>query len=150
MVPFDRTFRGEATEISSRELDRRLQSPAELSGALNKALKALVAINERGISQPLSLITAQENFRRATDPLAVWLGEATIAAPGTSTPKALLLQAYNRHAIHHDMPTMTAQAMGRAVKRTQPRVQDGQRLVGGIRAEVWVGIGLLDTVHGTR
>lgn len=59
VVPFERTFRGQPCEIPGPVLDERLAAPAELSGVLNRALAALPAVRDRGISEPLSLVAAK-------------------------------------------------------------------------------------------
>src|SRR5579872_1354395 len=74
VVPFDRTFAdGDPETIPSDKLDAILSDPAELSGVLNKALEALAAIRTRGLSESDSSRRATDEFRQATDPIAVWL-----------------------------------------------------------------------------
>jgi hypothetical protein len=87
VVPFERSFRGEVHEISSRVLNARLQTPQELSGLLNRALAALPRLRANGVSEPLSCLTAREAFRAATDPVSVWVDQKTMSVPGGYIPR---------------------------------------------------------------
>ena len=142
VIPFERTFRGEVTEIPSAALDARLQAPEELSGALNRTLEARRRIMLTGLSEPLSCLTAREAFRAVTDPVSVWIDQWTCHAPGAVTPKRRLLEEYNSHAIRAGQGTLTPQRFGRAVRRSRPDLQDGQRHLAGKRHEVWFDIAL--------
>ena len=88
VVPFERTFSDDAPDtISSDKLDAMLGNPTELSGVLNKALEAVAAIRMRGLSVSESISRATDEFRQATDPLAVWLDRKTVLQPDAVTPQ---------------------------------------------------------------
>src|SRR5262249_38580390 len=88
VVPFERTFAdGDPETIPSDKLDAILSDPAELSGVLNKTLEALATIRARGLSDSDSTNRATDEFRQATDPLAVWLDRKTILNPDAATPQ---------------------------------------------------------------
>lgn len=140
VVPFDRTFRDQAAEVGSRELDARLQTTEELSGALNRALEARRRISVDGLSEPLSCLAAREQFRATTDPVSVWIDQSTVSAPGGHVAKGRLLEEFNAHAIGEGRPTMTAQKFGRALRRTRPDLQQGQRILAGRKTDVWLDI----------
>jgi phage/plasmid-associated DNA primase len=64
-----------------------LADPAELSGVLNKALEAIAAIRSRGLSESTSTRRAMDEFRKATDPPAVWLDRHTVLRPDAVIPQ---------------------------------------------------------------
>lgn len=149
VVPFDRSFRNEDTEVPSGELDARLQAPEELSGALNRALAARRSITTAGLFEPLSTIAAREAFRAVTDPVSVWIDQQTLSAPGAFVLKSRLLEEYNSHAISVGRPIMTAQRFGRALHRSRPDLQPGQRSRAGKRVEAWLDITLRSDAGGS-
>ena len=142
VVPFERTLRGEAAEVSSRELDALLQDPHELSGMLNRALAALPGVRTDGVSEPLSCLAAREMFRGVTDPVSVWLDQHVLSTPGAYVTKAHLLEEYNASAIRGGRPTMTANAFSRTLRRHRPNLQSGQRQGAGRVVWVWLDMTL--------
>ncbi len=140
VIPFLRSFRGEVTEIPSPVLAAKLHAPRELSGLLNRALDALDHIRHHGLSEPLSLVQAKQEFRATTDPLAVWITQATMSVSGAYIPKRRLLEEYNVEAARQGYPRMTANAFGRALRRLLPGLRDAQRVVAGRTVEVWLDI----------
>jgi P4 family phage/plasmid primase-like protien len=144
VVPFERTFAdGAPGTIRSDKLDAMLSDPAELSGVLNKALEALAAIRMRGLSESESTSRATDEFRQATDPLAVWLERKTILRPDAVTPKDQLHREYCRNCEDVGRPTITKTALGIALKKLRPTVTDYQRTVNGVLSWCYVGIGML-------
>jgi P4 family phage/plasmid primase-like protien len=144
VIPFERTFaEGASDTIPSDELDAMLSDPAELSGVLNKALQALASIRKRGFSQSESIQRATEEFRQATDPLAVWLDRRTVFSAEAQTPQDLLHRAYCRNCADAGRPTITKAAFGRALKKLRPAVANYQRTVDGIVTWCYVGISLM-------
>ena len=143
VVPFNRTFEpGEQTPRA--ELDARLSNPAELSGILNKALNALAGIKKRGgFSETESTREALAEFQQTTDPLSVWLQRNTVEHPEAMVGQDELRQAYNAFCENSGKPGMTPQAFGRALARTRPGIQKGQRTWRGRpNTRVYLGIGL--------
>ena len=143
VASFPNEFRGTAQEISQDVLDAALAEPAELSGLLNKALDALPDLLARhGFQESASMRAALDEFREATDPVAVWLDHSTIAHPDLTVPKGDLLQAYNRDAHRFGRPRMTSTAFGLALRRLRPDLQAAYRNVHGERTHVWLRVGL--------
>ncbi len=141
VVPFERTFEP-SQQIPRAVLDARLSSPDELSGVLNLALQALRGMCENGFLQSESLRKAWDEFRQSTDPLAVWLDANTLEGPDLLASKDELLKAYNADAERDHRPPMTATALGRALRRLRPAIQDAQRTWNTKLCWVWLGIGL--------
>ena len=144
VVPFERTFADKAPDtIPGDKLDAILSDPVELSGVLNKALEALVVIRTRGLSESDSTNRATDEFRQATDPLAVWLDRKTTLQPDAVTPQDQLHREYCRNCADVGRPTISKTAFGRAMKKLRPSVADYQRTVNGVFAWCYIGISLL-------
>jgi len=144
VVPFERTFAdGGPDTIPSDKLDAMLSDPSELSGVLNKALEALAAIRTRGLSESESTSRATDEFRQATDPLAVWLDRKTILRPDAVTPKDQIHREYCRNCAGAGRPTITKTAFGIAMKKLRPTVTDYQRTVNDAVSWCYVGIGII-------
>jgi putative DNA primase/helicase len=144
VVPFERTFADGAPDtIPSDKLDAILADPAELSGVLNRALDGLAAIRTRGLSESDSTNRATDEFRQATDPLAVWLDRKTTLQSDAVTPQDQLHREYARNCSDAGRPTISKTAFGRAMKKLRPMVTDYQRTVNGVLAWCYVGIALV-------
>jgi putative DNA primase/helicase len=144
VVPFERTFQpGAPGTIPRGELDARLADPSELSGVLNKALLALASIRERGFSECESTRRAMDEFRQTTDPLSVWLDRNTIVHPEGVIPADRLWDEYNRECVAKGRPTISKNALGRAIVQLRPVVEKRQRTINGLLAWCYVGIGML-------
>jgi putative DNA primase/helicase len=143
VVPFTRIFEG-GDAISRPEMDARLSNPRELSGVLNKALIAVRQIQEcGGLLESESMSAARDEFRKITDPLAVWLDTHTIEEGDAFVKKDDLLSAYNRTGAQDGRPSMTAKALTQALKVLRPNLKEGQRTVGGLpQQRVWLGLEL--------
>jgi len=150
VVPFSRTFEDGAPDTLSRdELDRRLRDPVELSGVLNKALRALVVIRKGGFSQSESMSLAHSEFRNVTDPLSVWLDRNTVDVPGAVIPKGDLVRAYNAACEAAGRAPMTKTAFGLALRRARKGITDVQRTIGGkSQVDCYLGIGLRTDDYG--
>jgi putative DNA primase/helicase len=144
VVPFERTFTDGAPGTMPRDqLDAMLADPEELSGVLNKALEAIVAIRSRGFSESDSTRRAMDEFRQATDPLAVWLDRHTVLHPDAVIPQDRLYREYGRNCSDAGRPTISKTAFGRAMKKLRPTIGDYQRTVNGMLAWCYIGIGLV-------
>jgi len=142
VVPFNRTFE-EGDAIPRPLMDARLASPGELSGVLNKALQAIGQLQEQGgLTESESMAVAGEEFRKATDPLAVWLDRWTIYQSDCFVTKNALLTAYNSASAAEGRPSMTATGFGLALRKLRPNLQDAQRKVAEKMEWVWLGLGL--------
>jgi putative DNA primase/helicase len=142
VVPFTRTFEG-SEEIPRPEMDARLAKPHELSGVLNKALLGLKQMQEsKGLIESPSMRAAGDEFRKATDPLAVWLESWTIEKTDVFVTKKDLRSAYNSKAEAAGQPPMTETGFGLALRRLRPNLKEAQRAVGGKKEWVWLGLGL--------
>jgi len=144
VVPFERTFADGAPDtIPSDKLDAMLSDPAELSGVLNKVLEALAAVRTRGLSESDSTSRATDEFRQATDPLAVWLDRRTILKSDATTPQDLLHREYCASCSAAGRPMISKTALGRAMKKLRPNVTDYQRTVNASVTWCYIGIALL-------
>jgi hypothetical protein len=124
-------------------IDARLSDPAELSGVLNRAIDYLPQIRQHGITETASMQQAHAEFREATDPLAVWLNNATVVDPGAVVGKEELRSAYDRVLLRRGLSPLNEQAFGRAFKRLRPTVQEAQRTYQGQgKTRVYLGIAL--------
>jgi phage/plasmid-associated DNA primase len=142
VLRFDRVYRGEAGEMKRNDLDARLAAPSELSGVLNRALAMLPAVLKDGIPVTLSMAEAHAEFWKATDPVAVWLLQHTVAQPLAQTPCAELLAAFNDNALSAGRSPMTATAFGLALRNLRPEIERKQRVIGGELTWCYIGVGL--------
>jgi putative DNA primase/helicase len=142
VIPFSRAFRGTREEIPRSQLDAILSDPQELSGVLNKALDALPAVSVKGISETPSMREAWNEFRMVTDHLAVWLEQATVEYANALTTKNALRIAYNAARDRDGLSAMTAAAIGRAIRKLRPNMEEAQRTINGKVEWVYLGIGL--------
>jgi putative DNA primase/helicase len=142
--PFNNVFRGTDAEIPQDTLVDQLADPGELAGVLNRALDAAARLRRQGrFTMSPSMVDLAAEFRAATNPFSVWLDSNTIDSPEAITPKAEITARYNRDANAEGRPLMTANAIGRELRRARPHIRDAQRMVGTRLTEVYVGIGLL-------
>ncbi len=144
VVPFEKTFQaGAAGTIPRAELDAMLADPAELSGVLNKALLALEAIRKHGFTESESTRRAMDDFRQTTDPLAVWLDRNTVVHPTGVVVADRLWDEYNRDCVAKGRPTISKNALGRAIVQLRPTVEKRQRTVNGVLSSCYIGLGML-------
>ncbi len=143
VIPFERVFQDGEADTTPRELlDKALSDPNELSGVLNKALEALASIRQNGLSESESTRRAIDEFRQATDPLAVWLDRHTVLRSDGIVPADKLWEEYNRDCTAKGRPMVSKTAVGRAVVQLRPTVQNLQRTVTGKLSWCYVGIAL--------
>lgn len=142
VVPFSNKFRGTPNEKDSQELHAVLTSKSELSGVLNKALKARDRVKLEGFSEPESCKRAHEEFIAATDGFAGWLRNQMVVAPHAYVPKSQAFQAFNAFAARHGRPVMTETAFSLQMKKRIPNIGESRLTAGDQRPNCWVGIGL--------
>ncbi len=143
VISFTRCFEEGVRDTARREdLDARLAQPGELSGVLNKALLALKQIRGKGFTQADSMTQAWDEFRRATDPLSVWLDQNTVQSPAAMVAKGELIASYSRYCTASGKALMTTSAFGLALKRLRTGLEEGQRTLNGKVQWVYLGIGM--------
>ena len=144
VIPFNRTFdETDPDTVPRAVLDARLSQPGELSGLLNKALDALAAIRQGRFTESASTRAALEEFRRTTDPLAVWLDQNTVERPDAMVPKDKMRSMYGQACQDAGRPIMPDTQFTAALKRLRPKVQPAQRRVDGKPTRVFLGLGFL-------
>lgn len=151
VIPFNRSFRGTAEEITRDVMDARLSDPAELSGLLNKALDALPSIQQRhAFSEPESVKAAWLEFHSTTDPLAVWLDRHTVDAPEALVVKKDLRTAFNAALERQARPHMTETSFGTSFAKLRPTVESKQRTINGKLQWCYIGIGISQPIYERR
>jgi len=144
VVPFERTFlEGAPGTIPRDQLDASLSDPAELSGVLNKALDAIRSIRQKGLSESESTRRALDEFRQATDPLAVWLDRNSILQSDAFVSQDHLCRVYNQDCSAKGRPAVSKTAFGRAIAQLRPTVEKRQRTVNDVQYWCYIGMGLL-------
>ena len=117
VIPFERSFEG-SERRSKRELDEQLQSPSELSGALNMALIALGHLRLKGFDIPQKVAESSASFREATDPVAAWLDKRTKKdAEGRVGTKELLFAFNEEVSRPNGLAFLTQHALTKALKQ---------------------------------
>ena len=145
IVPFANRFRQTRREIPRRILEWRLCSPAELSGALNKALDGLGRVRKSyRFTQPRESRAALNRYQAANDALGTWLEEHTVEAAEAVISQSDLHRAYSSHCRRSSRRPASKQMFGRRLRALRPRVESAQRTVAGRRAWVYAGINLRD------
>lgn len=143
VIPFNRTFdESDPDTVPRAVLDARLSDPAELSGLLNRALDALPVIRQGHFTESASTRAAFDEFRRTTDPLAVWLDENTVERSGAFIPKDELRRAYSQACHDNGRPIMPENQFTAALQRLRPKLKPAQRRINGKPTRVFVGLGL--------
>jgi putative DNA primase/helicase len=151
VIPFNRTFdEMDPKTIPPEILNARLSHPEELSGMLSRALDALPTIRSGRFTESPSTRAAMDEFRRTTDPLAVWLDQNTVERRDAMIPKDKLRIAYGRACQDAGRPMLGDVQFTAALKRLRPKVQPAQRRVDGKPTRVFLGLGFLtlDPVDG--
>jgi len=143
VIPFETRFRGTSREIPRQTLDSNLSSNREISGALNRALPALRKIRrEARFTVTHSTHEQWKEFQRATNPLSLWLEAETVVSGAAMVGQDELHAAYALACTRAHRPIMTKQMLGRAFKRLRPDLKEAQRMIGGRRQWVYLGIGM--------
>jgi P4 family phage/plasmid primase-like protien len=142
VVPMEREIRGASWEIPQHILDARLQQPAELSGLLNRALGLLEQVRG-GFSRPRSAELALERFKLETDPVGLWLDQYTLDDPDSITPCSKLKNDLNDYLRARKMSPVSAETIGRSLRKLRPRVKKERQLIDGVKKYCYSGIALL-------
>ncbi len=141
VLPFERTFE-ESEQVSRRILDARLNDPKELSGVFNRALASLPQLLCGGFSESASMVNAHSEFRRTTDPFAMWLERETIEENEHIVPAVLLRTQYNAACYREGRPVMTENSFGRAFNQIKPHIEKKQRMYAAQLQWCYINIGL--------
>ena len=120
-----------------------LADPAELSGVFNKALLAMAAIRQHGFTESESTRQAMDDFRQTTDPLAVWLDRHTVVHPDAVVVADRLWASTTAIVVAKGRPTISKNALGRAIVQLRTTVEKLQRTINGVLSWCYVGIGLV-------
>src|SRR5262249_53801816 len=120
-----------------------LSEPRELSGMLNRALDALGKIREGRFTESTTTQAALDEFRRTTDPLAVWLDHTTIEPDDAVITKDSLRKAYGQACHEAGRQQMPDGQFTSALRRLRPKVHPAQRRVDGKPTRVFVGLGFV-------
>jgi putative DNA primase/helicase len=144
VVPFEQCFEeGDQGTVNRAQIDAALSDPQELSGVLNKALEALPTLRKGGFTQSESMRRAWDEFRTATDPLAVWLDHDTVQDPNVMVAADELVTAFNLHMSDAGKQGMSKTAFGLAIKRLKKDIEVAQRTYKGKeKVRVYLGIAL--------
>lgn len=144
VIPFNRTFdETDPNTVPRAVLDARLSQPGELSGMLNRALDALPVIQQGRFTESASTRAALDEFRRTTDPLAVWMESNTVERPDAFVAKDKLRAEYAQVCMDSGRPILPDTQFTAALKRLRPKVSTAQRRIDTRVVRVFVGIGLM-------
>jgi putative DNA primase/helicase len=143
VIPFERRFRGGASEIPQQKLLGELTTPRELSGLLNNALRGLLAFRSRGdrFDSLPTLRTSGEQFHAATDPLAAWLVQHLVAVTDAVISKDELRARYKEDCRRQNRPEPSQKALTQALQATFPQVTTSQRTISGRLQPCYSGVG---------
>ncbi len=139
VIPFNNRFDGSVTR---KELDARLTTPQELSGFLNRALDALPQIQSGKFNESSSMRAAWTEFRRTTDPLAVFLDSETVDTPDGVILKERLRALYASDCKDNGRPIPAENVFTERLRAIRPNVKTAQRRVEGKPRWCFVGIGM--------
>jgi P4 family phage/plasmid primase-like protien len=148
VVTFDRMhFRAENKnkKVPLKRLLAKLTTPGELSGLLNAALLRLPGIQSGELEESASTRAAFEDFRRTTDPLAIWLDERTVTGPSLSVSKDALRKTFRAHCEEQGLSTPGESAFSRRLMELRPAVKAARSRADGGRLWCFAGIGLKTT-----
>jgi len=92
IIPFNNKFEGENEDV---EILKKLTTPEELSGLLNKALQGLIRlVDNNGFTEPKTASEAKDDYRKASDSAYLFLNENAITGPDKYVKKAVIYDAY--------------------------------------------------------
>ena len=141
VIPFPNSFQG-SSAIDAEELHRRLTSPLELSGVLNRCLPILRILLRRGsYTASTSMTDAFADFRDMTDPTISWLSTNTRLDPKGFVIRGELHREYVRYCTEHGFPVPSRESFASAVYRVfSPRVISSRTMVHGVFEHIFKGL----------
>ena len=148
IVPFPNRFRHTQGEMPRSILQHRLCARRELSGALNKALDALLRVRRScRFTEPPESRIAVRKYQAANDAIAAWLDEHTVASDKAIIPQSELHAAYASHCRQSGRRPVSKQAFGRLLRMLRPNNEPAQRTIAGRRTWVYTCIALRGAAH---
>jgi putative DNA primase/helicase len=133
VIPFERSFDGTTERRNKLQLNQELQSPEELSGVLNMAIRALENFRMFGFHESKKVAEAGMSFRETTDPLAAWFEKRVKKVAESRINTKTLLYAFNDEVCRpNNQAFMTAHSMTKFLKAKgiEKRESDGYYYVG--------------------
>jgi phage/plasmid-associated DNA primase len=126
VVPFPNTFLGK----ENRDLDAELQTDAELSGILARAVTTLPTVMERGrLLEPNSVQDAKKQFISSSDGVRHFVDSECELDPGAWTLKTNLYHAYSHHANESGSKVMSNREFYNRIEQING-VQDHRKTAG--------------------
>ena len=143
IVPFDRRFTN-GSAIPSYLIDKRLSSPTELSGALNKALAALPHLRQlTSFQQSPSMRVAWSQFQgisKEETELAVWLDRTIRQDQNSVISKITLYEKWKEYATQAGQAPQSPRWFGVHLQKLRPLISTVQKRQNGRRIWSWQGI----------
>jgi len=106
-------------------------------------LDALSKIREGRFTESATTRAALDEFRRTTDPLAVWLDQNTVEHHEAVIAKDELRGAYAKVCQDLGRPIMPVTQFTAALRRLRPKVEAAQRRINGRPTHVFIGLGFM-------
>ena len=146
IVPMEQLFRGPEADVAQSELLSKLRDPAELSGALNKALEGRARLNaNKRFSEPARSRELKDEMRGKVGPVEQFLRDETRGASTGQVETQVLLERFNAWAQEHGYPEKTAGQFGKELANLRPKVQTARRGPRGAQRSVYKGLTLKHT-----
>jgi putative DNA primase/helicase len=142
VLPFPNDFRGQYSEIPRHILDAQLAASAELSGVLNRALKALPNIVGKRLPMSVTMRQAWNLFRNSTDWVLIWLERMLVEQPTGVIEKKAIHQALILEAQRQRRAVISPTALYRQIRKHWPHVIESQRRIDPARDGVPCFVGL--------
>lgn len=139
VVPFGRRIRGTDAERKQAELLAELSAPTEMSGLLNRALKALHELTERRcrFTQSVSTTNGLSQLQAASEPVKVFLDTRTVESRDSLMPKKTLLRIINKFLIEAGWKkTLTEESLSLQILKYRPDVDPRARQKFGDESKV--------------
>lgn len=124
------------------ELLATLTTPTELSGLLNRAIKALRTLLEhQQFTNSMTVEQIRTTYIRRSAPLKVFLDEKCIAGVDWEVVREEFIETYNAWCTEAGLPHEKPETIGRKLKRIYG-IESGREMIQGDRKYIWYGITL--------
>lgn len=133
---------------ADHNLIEKLITPTELSGLLNKCLKRLPKLLDRGhFHGDKSTSEWRVDYIRKSDPIAAFYmdGLEEINDLETYVTKTALYQAFVNYCKKNKLPIVDVSVFSKKVKAHFELAREGKKSIDGKRTRVWVNLHLTDT-----
>lgn len=139
-IKFPNTFTAHSTPKADPQILEKLTTSTELSGLLNRAVKALNTLLDRGQflhDKPTSEL--REDIIRESDPIGAFILDklTEVDEPSKYITKAELHQAYIRYCIAHRLKRMSNNMFSRSIKNYFRIAYEGQATVRKGKVRAW-------------